>query len=74
MPTVIMCSRGKKSLPNCSICGTRDASQLCDFILPVGDIGHKRTCDAPLCISCRYTPDGKQDFCPTHAEIIRGQL
>ena len=68
---VIICSRGSKRLPDCSVCGTHNATKLCDLICKVGDVGHKRTCDASLCISCSYTPDGQQDFCPARAKLVR---
>ncbi len=68
---VILCGRGSKRFSTCSVCHRPCATQLCDYVRRVGDVGHKKTCDAALCISCRYTPDGQQDFCPEHAKMIR---
>lgn len=57
----------KRRLPLCGFCRQRPADKLCDFKVPVGDVGHTRTCDTPMCYRCA-TPVGRDlDYCPSHA-------
>jgi hypothetical protein len=57
----------KRRLPLCRFCRQRPADKLCDFKVPVGDVGHTRTCDTAMCYRCA-TPVGPDlDYCPNHA-------
>ena len=56
--------RQKKTL--CRFCRTRSSTKLCDFPVAVGDVGHKRTCDAPMCDQCSTSISYEVDYCPNH--------
>lgn len=66
-PIGIACTRGRQPKP-CAYCG-RPSSRLCDFPVKVGDLGHKTTCDAPLCDRCTTKIAGDGDLCRTHAPL-----
>jgi hypothetical protein len=67
MPSgVIICRRvGPKF---CQFCRQRPATKLCDYRIAVGDIGHTRTCDAPMCSACGTPIAHEVDYCPDHAK------
>lgn len=63
--TMILCTRGHKKVAKCHWCA-KPSVALCDFEIKVGDVGHKHTCDKPMCEDHR-TPVGKNvDHCPSH--------
>ena len=57
--TVIMCSRGRKSTP-CHYCG-KPSIALCDYPTESG-----KTCDKPICNSCRVKIGPDVDYCWKH--------
>jgi hypothetical protein len=63
----IVCSRGRKSSKPCK-CGRR-STKLCDFEIKVGDTGHTRTCDEPLCDRCATRVGQNRDYCIPHANF-----
>lgn len=50
----------------CPFCKERPATKLCDFRIKVGDVGHTRTCDAPICEQCATIVGPDRDYCPVH--------
>ena len=52
----------------CKVCGTRDATKLCDFALRGRKSGS--TCDAPLCDACAVSRGPELDYCPSHARLL----
>lgn len=64
-PTFVCSS---KELSVCSRCHSEFSTSLCDY-----PIGEGKTCDAPLCDSCRVRISDLHDIdlCPTHAIIER---
>lgn len=64
--TAIICGVRAKKLPFCRFCevnrrGKVRSTKLCD-----ADIGHGKTCDAPIC-EAHAKPDGPgRDLCPIH--------
>lgn len=55
----IICSKGpRKRCP----CGG-PAHRLCDWKVPNRKSG---TCDAPICLSCTFSPAPEKDLCPSH--------
>ncbi len=67
--TAIVCSRGRKPRKKCSECGTRPATQACDWKMPGGG-----TCDKPLCRNCSYPPARNKDLCGEHVPLFREWL
>lgn len=65
MPGTIICR--KRGPRICNFCG-RFSTKLCDFPIKVGDIGHTRTCDAPMCDACATRVGPNRDYCPNHAK------
>jgi hypothetical protein len=61
--TIICCGRGRV----CSFCG-EPSTKLCDAPIKVGDVGHKRTCDARMCDACATRVGANTDVCPNHKE------
>jgi hypothetical protein len=59
-PWGIACSRGRREIPKCVVCGNPSTS-LCDYPL-----GGGRICDAPLCRDCRAHVGMDTDHCPKH--------
>jgi hypothetical protein len=57
-------TRRKKDI--CRFCRNRYVTKLCDFPIPVGDVGHKRTCDAGMCDQCATPIAHEVDYCPNH--------
>lgn len=64
----IACTRGRARTPKCSVCKTRQGTQLCD-----GKLGGGKTCDVPLCHQCAQKPRKNVDLCPKHREGQGGQ-
>jgi hypothetical protein len=56
----IMCSRGRNSKP-CYVCGKPHTS-LCDYSL-----GNGKTCDKPMCNSCKTRIGHDLDVCREHS-------
>lgn len=50
----------------CVACDARQSTRLCDFDLDGG-----RTCAAPLCRVCSWSPKPAVDYCPPHAKAIQ---
>jgi hypothetical protein len=59
---------GRSKPKRCKFCKTGRADRLCDFPIAVGDVGHKRTCDAPMCLNCSTRVAHEVDYCPDHRE------
>lgn len=55
--------------PLCQFCRQREHTKLCDFKLNVGDVGHKRTCDAKMCDQCATSVGADLDYCPNHKDV-----
>lgn len=62
---VIVCGR-KPRRPRCSNCGAKGAERECDWKL-----SESKTCDKPLCLTCRFSPAPEKDLCPTHADAFK---
>ena len=58
--SMVMCSRGRKEPPKCSVCG-KPATYFCDY-----PVNRFKTCDAPLCKDCRAHVGMDTDLCPLH--------
>lgn len=65
----IICARGRRGQQRCKFCRQRIATKLCDFRINVGDVGHTRTCDAPMCSTCATSIRHEVDYCPDHAKL-----
>lgn len=63
----IVCTRNHRRVQRCK-CG-KVCTKLCDFEIKVGDVGHKRTCDEPLCDSCATRVGPNFDYCIPHAKL-----
>jgi hypothetical protein len=69
---MITCYRGQrrpKATP-CSVCHSRESTQLCDFRLRGSETG--KTCDRKLCKTCAVK-HGDIDLCPPHAKHTAAQ-
>lgn len=64
--------RGRRR-PPCSVCGL-SSSRLCDGKVRNRKLGQKRTCDAPLCLTCTEPRGPDVDLCPTCAKETPQQL
>jgi hypothetical protein len=74
----IVCGSGPTR--KCSVCKTRPATQLCDFVVGhmvdadlnfdevPGAKSEPATCDQPLCRSCSVKV-GDRDLCPDHPKV-----
>lgn len=61
----------------CALCRSREATQLCDFVVEYAwfskpGLDGRYTCDLPMCIECAKSQPG-YDFCPYHKKML-GQL
>jgi hypothetical protein len=65
--SMIICSRGPKKTVLCHYCG-KPSTSLCDY-----PIGNGKTCDRPMCNTCRNKIGPDLDVCRDHnnmADII----
>lgn len=62
--TAMVGSRGRRWTRMCSVCKVHRGTRLCDGRTAVAG----KTCDAPLCAACTFSPSKEVDFCPTHRE------
>lgn len=73
MPTggfAIVCGRTVRR-QRCQ-CGA-PATLFCDWILREGEMPcrkRSKTCDAPLCSSCTFSPAPEKDLCPEHGRAF----
>ena len=68
--SMVICSRGRREKPKCFFCGNPSTS-LCDFPTKAlkdfrRDVETSKTCDRPLCNSCRVKIGIDTDICPDH--------
>ena len=65
-----ICSRGRREKPKCFFCG-KPSTSLCDFPTKAlkdfrRDVSTSKTCDRPLCNTCRVKIGIDTDICPDH--------
>lgn len=58
---IMICCRGSKKSTPCFVCG-RPSTSLCDY-----PIGKGKTCDRPLCNSCKTSIGPNLDVCSKHS-------
>lgn len=69
-------SRGNKTAPRpCSVCGWVSERE-CDWVVNHSILihGKPKTCDAPLCRCCTFSPAPEKDICPKHVGPLKAWL
>jgi hypothetical protein len=66
--TVVHLNMGRSKPKRCKFCNTGNADLLCDYPVNVGDVGHKKTCDEPMCKRCATRIAHEVDYCPNHKD------